>query len=240
MREHKRWQIAVAFVFGVACVVGPILLVVVSRALGAFKSTYYMYLALIALGVFSVARGFIFVTHNRRLKRLSERGERIKARYVSHGTERQEGRMPVYYIRYTFEAAGKTFNAKSPAEYSWEQALAFRAAEEFDILYCDGDYTVADGGAEMYSRYFDRVQELKRAYNEAFYKVYAGGEDSCAAAANRTGGDTECGEKLSDDDADIDMDSDAPVGSGDISDVDTGDGDDGEKSLLAGAEDKDN
>ena len=224
MREHKRWQIAVAFVFGVACVVGPILLVVVSRALGAFKSTYYMYLALIALGVFSVARGFIFVTHNRRLKRLSERGERIKARYVSHGTERQEGRMPVYYIRYTFEAAGKTFNAKSPAEYSWEQALAFRAA----------------GGAEMYSRYFDRVQELKRAYNEAFYKVYAGGEDSCAAAANCTGGVRECGEKLSDDDADIDMDSDAPVGSGDISDVDTGDGDDGEKSLLAGAEDKDN
>ena len=196
-----------------------------------------MYLALIALGVFSVARGFIFVTHNRRLKRLSERGERIKARYVSHGTERQEGRMPVYYIRYTFEAAGKTFNAKSPAEYSWEQALAFRAAEEFDILYCDGDYTVADGGAEMYSRYFDRVQELKRAYNEAFYKVYAGGEDSCAAAANRTGGVRECGEKLSDDDADIDMDSDAPVDSGDISDVDTGDG---EKSLLAGAEDKDN
>ena len=56
MREHKRWQIAVAFVFGVACVVGPILLVVVSRALGAFKSTYYMYLALIALGVFSVAK----------------------------------------------------------------------------------------------------------------------------------------------------------------------------------------
>ena len=46
-----------------------------------------------------------------------------------------------------------------------------------------------------------------------------------------------CGEMLSDDDADIDMDSDAPVGSGDISDVDTGDG---EKSLLAGAEDKDN
>ena len=71
MREHKRWQIAVAFVFGVACVVGPILLVVVSRALGAFKSTYYMYLALIALGVFSVARGFIFVTHN--LRRLSLR-----------------------------------------------------------------------------------------------------------------------------------------------------------------------
>ena len=56
MREHKRWQIAVAFVFGVACVVGPILLVVVSRAMGAFKSTYYMYLALIALGVFSARR----------------------------------------------------------------------------------------------------------------------------------------------------------------------------------------
>ncbi|MDE5618182.1 MAG: hypothetical protein K2I79_01695 [Clostridia bacterium] len=172
MRYRKTWQIATAFILGIGLIIGPILLVVISKSLGKLNPTYYIYLILIALGAFSLVRGAMFLWHNSRLSALRAKGERLSASYVSHGTERQEGKVPMYYVRYTFAADGKTFNIKSPAIYSWEQALAFRAAQNFDILYYKGDNCIALSGAVMYSNYFDKVQQLKKAYNDAFFAVY--------------------------------------------------------------------
>ena len=62
--------------------------------------------------------------------------------------------------------------ATSPAEYSWEQALAFRAADEFDVLYKNGISMIAQDAASLYEGNFEKVTALKKAYNEAFNVVY--------------------------------------------------------------------
>ena len=76
-------------------------------------------------------------------------------------------------MRYSFENEnGETVLATSPAQYTWEQALAFRAAQEFAVLYKNGKHMIGEDAARLFEEHFNEVNDLKKAYNEAFNIVY--------------------------------------------------------------------
>ena len=127
---------------------------------------------LVPVGIFVFARGLQFILQNRKYDMLHKFGQRLTAKYVSHGTKQGE-RAPMYYVRYSFVADGKEILATSPSLYTWEEALAFRAAGEFTVLYKDGSYMIGEDAKALFERYFEKVNDLKRAYNEAFNAVYA-------------------------------------------------------------------
>lgn len=172
MIKHERWHILVALGVGAVLIVAPVVLVAVLYALDKMEPRWYMYLIFIPVGIFSVVRGFMFISDNRNIKMLREEGAKIKGSYISHGTKHSD-RQPLYYVRYGFEdETGQTVLATSPAQYTWEQALAFRAAQEFTVLYKDGKYMIGEDAARLFEKHFEDVTALKKAYNEAFNVVY--------------------------------------------------------------------
>ena len=172
MIKHERWHILVALGAGALLVIVPSVVIGVLGSTDKMEPGYYMYLALVPMGIFSVVRGFMFISDNRNIKMLREEGAKIKGSYISHGTKHSD-RQPLYYVRYGFEdGTGQTVLATSPAQYTWEQALAFRAAQEFTVLYKDGKYMIGEDAARLFEKHFEDVTALKKAYNEAFNVVY--------------------------------------------------------------------
>ena len=172
MIKHERWHILVALGVGALLVIVPSVVIGVLGSMDKMEPGYYMYLALVPMGIFSVVRGFMFISDNRNIKMLREEGAKIKGSYISHGTKHSD-RQPLYYVRYGFEdETGQTVLATSPAQYTWEQALAFRAAQEFTVLYKDGKYMIGEDAAKLFEKHFEDVTALKKAYNEAFNVVY--------------------------------------------------------------------
>ena len=172
MIKHERWHILVALGVGALLVIVPSVVIGVLGSMDKMEPGYYMYLALVPMGIFSVVRGFMFISDNRNIKMLREEGAKIKGSYISHGTKHSD-RQPLYYVRYGFEdETGQTVLATSPAQYTWEQALAFRAAQEFTVLYKDGKYMIGEDAARLFEKHFEDVTALKKAYNEAFNVVY--------------------------------------------------------------------
>lgn len=172
MIKHERWHILVALGVGALLVIVPSVVIGVLGSMDKMEPGYYMYLALVPMGIFSVVRGFMFLSDNRNIKMLREEGAKIKGSYISHGTKHSD-RQPLYYVRYGFEdGTGQTVLATSPAQYTWEQALAFRAAQEFTVLYKDGKYMIGEDAARLFEKHFEDVTALKKAYNEAFNVVY--------------------------------------------------------------------
>ena len=172
MIKHERWHILVALGVGALLVIVPSVVIGVLGSMDKMEPGYYMYLALVPMGIFSVVRGFMFISDNRNIKMLREEGAKIKGSYISHGTKHSD-RQPLYYVRYSFEdETGQTVLATSPAQYTWEQALAFRAAQEFTVLYKDGKYMIGEDAARLFEKHFEDVTALKKAYNEAFNVVY--------------------------------------------------------------------
>ena len=194
MIKHERWHIAVAFGVGAVLIVAPVVLVAVLYALDKMEPRWYMYLIFIPVGIFSVVRGFMFLADNRNIKMLQTQGVKVKGKYLSHGTNHGD-RNPVYYVRYSFEDEnGQTVLATSPAQYTWEQALAFRAAQEFTVLYKNGKYMIGEDAARLFEKHFDDVTKLKQAYNEAFNIVYRDMIEEAQAQMNRRTGAAQEGE----------------------------------------------
>ena len=188
MIKHERWHIAVAFGVGAVLIVAPVVLVAVLYALDKMEPRWYMYLIFIPVGIFSVVRGFMFLVDNRNIKMLQTQGVKVKGKYLSHGNNHGD-RNPVYYVRYSFEDEnGQTVLATSPAQYTWEQALAFRAAQEFTVLYKNGKYMIGEDAARLFEKHFDDVTKLKQAYNEAFNIVYRDMIEEAQAQMNRRTG----------------------------------------------------
>ena len=172
MIKHERWHLLVAFGLGALCVIVPSVVIGVLASLDKMSPSYYMYLILVPVGIFAIVRGFMFLADNRNVKMLETQGVRIKGKYISHGTN-QGDRAPKYYVRYSFENEnGETVLATSPAQYTWEQALAFRAAQEFAVLYKNGKHMIGEDAARLFEEHFNEVNDLKKAYNEAFNIVY--------------------------------------------------------------------
>ena len=172
MIKHERWHLLVAFGLGALCVIVPSVVIGVLASLDKMSPSYYMYLILVPVGIFAIVRGFMFLADNRNIKMLETQGVRIKGKYISHGTN-QGDRAPKYYVRYSFENEnGETVLATSPAQYTWEQALAFRAAQEFAVLYKNGKHMIGEDAARLFEEHFNEVNDLKKAYNEAFNIVY--------------------------------------------------------------------
>lgn len=172
MIKHERWHLLVAFGLGALCVIVPSVVIGILASLDKMLPSYYMYLILVPVGIFAIVRGFMFLADNRNIKMLETQGVRIKGKYISHGTN-QGDRAPKYYVRYSFENEnGETVLATSPAQYTWEQALAFRAAQEFAVLYKNGKHMIGEDAARLFEEHFNEVNDLKKAYNEAFNIVY--------------------------------------------------------------------
>ena len=169
--KHEKWHIVFAFVSGAALVVAPVIAVLVLWSRGGLTSGIYMWLVLVPVGIFAIVRGAMFTAENRRINMLEREGERVRGKYVSHGTKQGE-RAPMYYVRYSYESGGKTVMATSPSVYTWEQALAFRAAGEFTVLCKNGLSMIGEDAARLFEDNFDKVTQLKHAYNEAFNAVY--------------------------------------------------------------------
>lgn len=169
--KHEKWHIVFAFVSGAALVVAPVIAVLVLWSRGELTSGIYMWLVLVPVGIFAIVRGAMFTAENRRINMLEREGERVRGKYVSHGTKQGE-RAPMYYVRYSYESGGKMVMATSPSVYTWEQALAFRAAGEFTVLCKNGLSMIGEDAARLFEDNFDKVTQLKHAYNEAFNAVY--------------------------------------------------------------------
>ena len=170
--KHEKWHIVFALVAGAALAIAPAAAIGVIASRGEMRTDLYMWLVLVPVGIFVFARGLQFILQNRKYDMLHKFGQRLTAKYVSHGTKQGE-RAPMYYVRYSFVADGKEILATSPSLYSWEEALAFRAAGEFTVLYKNGSYMIGEDAKALFERYFEKVNDLKRAYNEAFNAVYA-------------------------------------------------------------------
>ena len=168
--KHEKWHIVFALVAGAALAIAPAAAIGVIASRGEMRTDLYMWLVLVPVGIFVFARGLQFILQNRKYDMLHKFGQRLTAKYVSHGTKQGE-RAPMYYVRYSFVADGKEILATSPSLYTWEEALAFRAAGEFTVLYKNGSYMIGEDAKALFERYFEKVNDLKRAYNEAFNAV---------------------------------------------------------------------
>lgn len=164
----------VAYAVAVVLIVAPIVVMAVwgdnASIQGAKASLYIAVFAGVLVAVFAtsyVIRYAIFVT-------TLAKGSKVVARYMTSEMKSSNSTKDFYAVTYSYDDGGKTVTATTGINYTWDQALALKFAEQFEItVYKKHSYVTADVDALALEHKAD-IDAFKRAYAEAYNKYHAG------------------------------------------------------------------
>lgn len=164
----------VAYAVAVVLIVAPIVVMAVwgdnAGIQGAKASLYIAVFAGVLVAVFAtsyVVRYAVFVT-------TLAKGSKVVARYMTSEMKSSNSTKDFYAVTYSYDDGGKTVTATTGINYTWDQALALKFAEQFEItVYKKHSYVTADVDALALEHKAD-IDAFKRAYAEAYNKYHAG------------------------------------------------------------------
>lgn len=164
----------VAYAVAVVLIVAPIVVMAVwgdnAGIQGAKASLYIAVFAGVLVAVFAtsyVVRYAVFVT-------TLAKGSKVVARYMTSEMKSSNSTKDFYAVTYSYDDGGKTVTATTGINYTWDQALALKFAEQFEItVYKKHSYVTADVDALALEHKAD-IDAFKRAYAEAYNKYHSG------------------------------------------------------------------
>lgn len=98
-------------------------------------------------------------------------GEKLKANFLSYGTNKTSGKVAVYYIEYSYEYQGKKYICTSPSVFTWYEVLTLKAVEEFDIKMYKGNCLLDCDLLQLQMQNREKVAELNKKYELALEEL---------------------------------------------------------------------
>ncbi len=161
----------------------PLILGVVAIAIGVGLSIYYhskgsanissylipilaMIVGVICL-VGGVVRSLQYVTQNKILKS----GKITTAHFIRYISGGKSGKAEYFSVEYSYSDGLQTYTNVSPAQFSWQEVLALKSAENFTIGYIDNKCLLLDDLQLLMLTYSNKMRSLQQKYEQAVDKV---------------------------------------------------------------------
>ena len=161
----------------------PLILGVVAIAIGVGLSIYYhskgsanissylipilaMIVGVICL-VGGVVRSLQYVTQNKILKS----GKITTAHFIRYISGGKSGKAEYFSVEYSYSDGLQTYTNVSPAQFSWQEVLALKSAENFTIGYIDNKCLLLDDLQLLMLTYSNKMRSLQQKYEQVVDKV---------------------------------------------------------------------
>lgn len=172
MKKKGLRSALIAYAVAAILIVAPIVVIAVwgnnTGIQGAKASLYIAVFAGVLVAIFAtsyVVRYAIFVTTLRK-------GRKVVAKYIASEMKSSNSTKDFYSVTYSYDD-GRTVTVTTGINYSWDQALALKFAEQFEItVYKKHSYVTADVEA-LVTEHKPDIDAFKRAYAEAYNKYHS-------------------------------------------------------------------
>lgn len=167
-KKNERAAIVVALLVSVVLIVVPIIVLEVAdkEAIADFEVSLIL-IAVVGVAVF----GFALLALGKYLRKKAALvgGARTEATYVGCECKASTSSKEFYSVIYSYrDASGEEQTCTSSPVYSWDQALALKFEEKFEIaVYGRSSYITADLSA-LVVKHMQRIGEYKSAYMQAY------------------------------------------------------------------------
>ena len=172
MKKNGIKSAIIAYVVGAILIVAPIVILSVwsdNAGIQGAKASLYIAVFAGALAVLFAAtymmRSAIFLT-------TLKKGRKVQATYVSSEMKSSNSTKDFYCVTYTYEDGEKTVTATSGINYTWEQALAFKFAENFEVTVYKKHSYITQETDSLVKEHKAEIDEFKKAYAEAYNKYH--------------------------------------------------------------------
>ncbi|MGN0788949.1 MAG: hypothetical protein ACI4MY_03345 [Christensenellales bacterium] len=161
----------------------PLILGVVALAIGVGLTIYYhakgnanisSYLVPIltmAVGVVCLVGGVVrsrqYATQNKILRS----GKTTTAHFIRYISGGKSGKAEYFSVEYTYADGETTYTKVSPAQFSWQEVLALKSAENFTIGYIGDKCLLLDDLQLLMLTYSNKMKSLQQKYEQAVDKV---------------------------------------------------------------------
>lgn len=172
MKKNGIKSAIIAFVVGVILIVAPIIVMIVwkdNEGIQGAKAS--LYIAVFA-GALAVVFAAIHTVRYAIFRTTLAKGAKMTATYVSCDLKSTSSAKDYYCVTYKYDDGGSEVTKTTGIVYTWEQALALKYAETFEItVYKKHSYVTEDVDA-LAKEHKTEIDDFKRAYAEAFNKYH--------------------------------------------------------------------
>lgn len=173
MRIKGIMPVIVSSLLGLVLVLAPMAVMLIwsdnEGIKGAQTSLIIMMIVGVAVELFAIAYTAKYVAHNRAMVK----GKQITAKFLSCKCKSTSSTKDYYSIKYSYTADnGRVYVKESPIDYSREQSLALKFAEQFEVtVYGKSSYITQDI-QPLIVRYKDKIDEFKKQYATAYNEYH--------------------------------------------------------------------
>lgn len=160
------------FAVGAVLIVAPIVILAVwgdNAGIQAAKAS--LYIAVFA-GVLAVAFSTAYAIRYIIFRTTLAKGRKAEATYLSCEMKSTSSAKDYYSVTYCYDDNGKSVTKTTGIVYTWEQALALKFAERFEITVYKGHSYVTQDVAPLITEHKNEIDEFKRAYAEAYNRYH--------------------------------------------------------------------
>lgn len=172
MKKNGVKSIVIASIVGLVLILVPMAVMIILKdnegIQGAQASLIIAMIAGVVVIVFAVIYTARYVAYNKTLVK----GKKIQATYVSCDLKSTSSAKDYYSVTYSYEDNGKSFTKTTGIVYSWEQALALKFAQTFEITVYNKHSYLTQEIDPLIKEHKREIDEFKRAYVEAYNKYH--------------------------------------------------------------------
>lgn len=173
MKKGGIRSIIIACAVGLALIIIPLAVMLIwhdNEGIRGAQASLYIAMILGALViVFAAVYTGRYVAYNNTMAK----GRKVQATYVSCEMKSTSSSKDFYCITYSYDDEGKTVTKTTGIIYTWEQALALKFAEKFEITVYKNHSYVTEELEPLIKEHKPEIDQFKRAYAEAFNKYHS-------------------------------------------------------------------
>lgn len=173
MKKGGLKSILIAYAVGAALIVAPIVVMLVwgdNEGIQGAKAS--LYIAVFA-GILAVVFASVYVVRYAVFRITLAKGRTVQATYLTSEMKSSNSAKEYYCVTYKYDDGEKSVTKTTGIVYTWEQALALKFAENFEItVYKNFSYVTQDTEA-LIKEHKAEIDAFKRAYAEAYNKYHS-------------------------------------------------------------------
>lgn len=172
-KKNEKAAIAVALAVAVVLIAVPLIVLETADkdAIADFEASLII-IAVVGVAVF----GFALLALGKYIRKRTAlaSGRRVIAKYVGCECKASTSSKEFYSVTYSYDDGGEEQTCTSSPVYTWDQALALKFEENFEIaVYGKSSFVTADLSA-LVIKHMEKIGEYKSAYMQAFREYHSG------------------------------------------------------------------
>lgn len=172
MKKGGLRSIIIAYVVGAVLIAAPLVILAVWGDNEGIKGAQASLYIAVAAGAFAIIFASVYVVRYRIYLTTLSKGRKVQATYLNSEMKSTSSSKDYYCVTYSYDDGGKNVTKTTGIIYTWEQALAFKFAVNFEITVYKNHSYVTEDVEPLVIKHKAEIDEFKKAYAEAFNKYH--------------------------------------------------------------------